>query len=93
MSKPTPKWTDFKTGDRVRLTDTKEAFPHFLLEGNPVTGPTGTVTDSHDESVWGKMDEHVPGIEDWDNEIQFAHQYGDPITLKHIDTKEETPCE
>jgi hypothetical protein len=56
------------TGRRFRLTREVDRFPDFLA---PV-GLTGTV-DHIEESgtVWGKMDEPLPGAEEWDNCIMW----------------------
>lgn len=33
-----------------------------------------------DADVWVKMDDHVPGCEEWDNRVQFGDDYGVPAT-------------
>lgn len=55
-------------GTRVRLTDAVERFPYFSVEA----GGTGTVTVDEDQLICVKMDDLIPGCEDWDNEIQFT---------------------
>lgn len=53
-------------GDRVRLTNDVERYPHFIAKG----GSAGTVTEVG-ENVIVKMDEHIPGAEEWENEVHW----------------------
>lgn len=59
----------FSVGDRVRLTDCFERYPHCLIEA----GATGTVTKACDDIVLAvRWDETVPGLEEWDNEGHWS---------------------
>jgi len=63
----------FAEGTRVRLTNPVDRYPHFCAEA----GATGTVTDVSTDSVSVKMDVHLPGAEEWDNEIVWSLSNGD----------------
>ncbi len=54
--------------DRVRLTRNVERFPHFIARA----GMVGTVTEATEEIVCIKMDEHLDGAEEWDNEVVWT---------------------
>lgn len=54
-------------GTRVRLTRDVERYPHFIAEA----GETGTVTQN-DEMFNVRLDSHLPGAEEWDNEVQWS---------------------
>lgn len=56
-----------RAGDRVRLRELVERFPHFEAPA----GATGTVTVADRGGVWVRLDEHLPGAEEWANEIHF----------------------
>lgn len=55
-------------GARVRLRRDVERYPHFSVPA----GSTGIVTNSVEDAVAVKMDSHVPGCEEWDNEIVWT---------------------
>jgi len=56
-----------KEGDRITLAEYVDRFPFFLVE----PGATGTVTEASDKLITVKMDAHIDGCEEWDNEIIF----------------------
>ena len=51
-------------GNRFRLTRDVDRFPDFIARA----GLTGTVTITKG-GVWAKMDQHIPGAKEWDNQI------------------------
>lgn len=55
----------FPVGARVVLAGTIDRFPHFMVKA----GATGVVTVSDERTIAVKMDDHVKGAEEWDNEI------------------------
>ena len=57
--------TKIAEGKRVRLLQNVDRFPHFVAR----KGITGTVTEVTDQFVSVKMDDHIDGAEEWDNEI------------------------
>jgi len=54
-------------GQRVRLRRNVERFPHFIAGA----GLTGTVSYVDAAMVGVKMDEHIDGCEEWDNEVMW----------------------
>jgi hypothetical protein len=52
-------------GARARLRVPVERFPHFQVEA----GAEGTLTEATDSLVALRMEETIPGAEEWDNEI------------------------
>jgi hypothetical protein len=54
-------------GTRVRLIHDEDRYPHFIAP----KGATGTVVDPHGMNLAVRMDETVPGAEDWDNEVHW----------------------
>lgn len=52
-------------GRRVRLRHDVSRFPHFIVD----KGAEGVVVDIHPDWVRVLMDKHIPGAEDWDNEL------------------------
>ncbi|HEU4705579.1 MAG TPA: hypothetical protein VFS64_00130 [Solirubrobacterales bacterium] len=52
-------------GSRGRLRHAVDRFPHFVVE----TGATGTVTEATESLIALRMDEFLPGAEEWDNEV------------------------
>lgn len=54
-------------GYRFRLKRLVDRWPDFLAP----EGLTGTVTIVDDEGIWGKMDQHIPGAEEWENQIHW----------------------
>src|SRR5262245_33755058 len=55
----------FEVGRRVRLTNDIDRYPHFIAP----KGATGTVTEAHPDLYSVKLDELLPGAEEWDNEV------------------------
>lgn len=55
----------FPEGTRVRTRGSVERYPHFTVPA----GATGTVIDVIPDAVAVKMDRHIPGCEDWSNEV------------------------
>ena len=52
-------------GSRGRLRRNVDRFPHFIAKA----GATGTVTEATDSLIAVRMDEVLPGAEEWDNEV------------------------
>lgn len=57
--------SDLKVGDRICLVDYVERYPNFIAD----PGMTGTITTIDGFEIWAKMDKHIDGCEEWDNEI------------------------
>lgn len=57
-----------KVGQRAALTRIVERFPHFWISA----GATGTVTAATDDLIALRMDEPIPGAEEWDNELCWS---------------------
>lgn len=62
----------FPVGTRVRLRRNVERFPHFIAG----EGTTGIVVTT-DEQFCVRMDDHLPGAEEWENEILWSVIDGD----------------
>lgn len=60
-------------GATVRLARPVERFPHFRVPA----GATGVVVAADAERVSVRMDEEIPGAEEWDNEIEWYLANGD----------------
>lgn len=54
-----------KVGDRVELARDVDRFPHFLAP----KGLTGVVSSLDEYVITVRLDEHLDGAEDWENEI------------------------
>lgn len=52
-------------GARGRLRQAVDRFPHFVVEA----GSMGTVTLATGSLIALRMDEPLPGAEEWDNEV------------------------
>jgi len=52
-------------GSRGRLRRSVDRFPHFVAQA----GATGTVTEATDSLIALRLDESLPGAEEWDNEV------------------------
>jgi hypothetical protein len=52
-------------GSRGRLRRSVDRFPHFVAQ----VGATGTVTEATDSLIALRLDESLPGAEEWDNEV------------------------
>ncbi len=72
-------------GTRVRLRRTVERYPHFSIEG----GATGTITEAGEWLISLKMDEHIPGAEEWDNELCWYPEDADFIEGLRTDATRE----
>lgn len=66
----TPGVGIFTVGARVFTVALVDRYPHFLIP----SGKTGTVTEAYDGLIRVRMDEHVPGAEEWDNEVVWDPQ-------------------
>jgi hypothetical protein len=57
------------TGARFILTSDVERYPHFIAPA----GSKGTITTFAPDEINGeiglRLDEHLPGAEEWDNEV------------------------
>jgi hypothetical protein len=82
-----PKWSsanerrtmnaqDITPGTRVRLCHDIDRYPHFVAP----KGAEGTVIDHGTGMFHVRMDEHIPGAEDWDNEVIWSVIDGDDPT-------------
>lgn len=65
-----------KDGARVRLIGNAERYPHFIAP----SGATGTVVDHGDPAITlaVRLDEPLPGAEEWGNEVHWLDGDGDP---------------
>lgn len=52
-------------GSRGRLRRSVDRFPHFVAQA----GATGTVAEATDSLIALRLDELLPGAEEWDNEV------------------------
>lgn len=66
------KLSELKLGDRLELLQGVDRYPDFAIP----RGAKGTVTnlDGFDKTrahgcVWVTMDDHIPGCEEWDNQL------------------------
>lgn len=73
-------------GTRVVLTGPVERYPHFIAPA----GATGVVTDETRGVLSVRMDEHLPGAEDWDNEIVWDCSAEDPLADLRVITPAPT---
>ena len=60
-------------GTRVRLTHSVDRFPHFIAP----QGAQGTLVISEPAVVAVRLDEHLDGAEEWDNEVCWYPSNGD----------------
>ena len=63
----TTQQSDVVAGYRFRLFRKVDRFPDFLA---PI-GLTGIVTTADDNGVWSRMDQHIVGAEQWDNQLHW----------------------
>lgn len=61
-----------KTGTRVRLVEDVERYPHFIAR----RGMEGVVTESSDEIFAVRMDDEIPGAQEWENEVHWYPRNG-----------------
>lgn len=59
-----------KVGDRIRLAHDVDRYPHFVAP----KGSTGEVVIVDGDTICARMDEHIPGCEDWDNEVVWSEE-------------------
>lgn len=60
-----PEW--LTVGRAVQLARVVDRYPHFCCP----KGLTGTVTAVDDDYIAVMMEQHIPGAEEWDNEIRW----------------------
>lgn len=61
-------------GTRVRLARDVDRYPHFIA----AAGSVGTVVDIGDANIFAvRIDEHLPGAEEWENEVHWILDAGD----------------
>jgi hypothetical protein len=63
----TTQHCDIAVGYRFKLFREVDRFPEFLAP----TDLTGVVTTVNDSGVCGRMDQHIAGAEQWDNQIHW----------------------
>lgn len=63
----TTQESDIASGYRFMLFRAVDRFPDFRAP----TDLTGTVTAVDDSGVWGRMDQHIAGADQWDNQIHW----------------------
>jgi len=66
-------WHGFRLGMRVALVHDIDRFPHFIAKA----GAVGEVVYVDVGTLAVRMDEHVPGAEDWNNEVVWSLRDGD----------------
>lgn len=82
----------FRMGDRVRLVQDVERYPHFTAP----RGTTGTVTFS-DVAPNAQIrllmlaDKKIRGAEEWQNQIEWAYDDDPADDLEHVDTPAPPP--
>lgn len=54
-------------GERYRVAHEVWRYPHFIVPA----GMTGEITCSDEELVALRMDAHIEGARDWDNELHW----------------------
>ena len=63
----TTQESDIAVGYRFKLLSQVDRFPDFLTS----TDLTGIVTAVDDKGVWARMDQHIPGADQWDNHVHW----------------------
>lgn len=58
------------TGYRFALNQDVDRFPDFIAR----QGMTGTVKLVDDHGIWARMDQHIAGCEQWDNELHWERR-------------------
>ena len=66
----TTQESDIAAGYRFRLFRQVDRFPDF----HAPSGLTGIVTTVDDSGVWGRIEQHIAGAEQWDNQIHWQTQ-------------------
>lgn len=76
---------DFETfnGQRVRLTRPVDNYPTGVFS----EGLTG-VCRVEEDCFWVKLDEHVPELAEWDNELQIWDWGGDDHPTTYVELEE-----
>lgn len=69
------------TGMRFRLVRDVERYPFFIAPAGSVGTVTADYADELHAEITFKLDDHLPGSEDWDNSVQWYDdwQHGDVI--------------
>ena len=73
-------------GTRVRLTEAAERFPHFIAP----KGAVGVVTVADDHLFAVKLDTHLDGCEEWDNEVCWVPEDDEGVTKDGVACMEFT---
>jgi hypothetical protein len=68
---------EYKEGMRLRLRHAVDRYPHFIAPA----GAVGTVTHADSNVLCLRLDEYLPGAEEWDNEVVWAICNGDDPSL------------
>lgn len=71
-------------GTRMTLLHEVWRYPHFAVP----KGAAGTVVHSDEWCVALRMDEHIPGAEEWDNEVHWVPNNDDDV---YADAELEMP--
>lgn len=71
----TTKASPPKVGTRWQLTRNVDRYPHFIAP----EGAEGTITSVDEYNICLRMDDHLPGAEEWDNEVCWSRE-NDPET-------------
>lgn len=58
---------DFSEGDRVKLVQKVDRYPHFVVP----TGAEGTVVKNNEELLAVRIDTEVEGADEWNNEVHW----------------------
>jgi hypothetical protein len=70
-------------GRRVQFTRNVDRYPHALIQA----GEAGTVVTATDETIGVRLDQHVPGLDEWNNEVLFTKdmetydEFGEACTI------------
>lgn len=73
-------------GTKVRLMHEVDRYPHFIA----AKGMVGVVSHADEHTVCVRMDEHLPGAEEWDNEVVWSVGDGDD-PARDVEIVEPTP--
>lgn len=68
-------------GERVRLKNDVERYPHFIARA----GSVGTVTESDEELVSVRLDLPLVGAEEWENEVHWYPRNCDDVPMDDIE--------
>ena len=79
------KWdaARFQIGQRVKVTGYLERFPDFIVDTGP-SGVLGTITSVCKENVWIRLDDHVPGAEEYNNEVCLMDEFPEELDYVEI---------